>query len=87
MRSLRGPSTYLTVVVICMPVAWAQTFSGPSAGHWLLWSNSEGCSSTGGKQAGVRWGQVSSGLFVVNRQQPGQSYIEKVPLVKLRRRD
>lgn len=37
------------------------------------------------RQAGVRWGQVSSGLFVVNIQQLGQNYVEKVPLVKLRR--
>lgn len=37
------------------------------------------------RQAGVRWGQVSSGLFVVNRQQLRQNYVGKIPLVKLRR--
>lgn len=60
-RSLRGSSTYWTVEVISLPVAWAQTLAGPSVGRWLLWSHIEGCSSTGGKQ--TSWSQMGPGLF------------------------
>lgn len=53
--------------------------AGPSVGRWLLRSNSEGCSSTRGRQ--TSWSQmgraVSSGLFVVNRQLR-QNYVGKV---------
>lgn len=61
-----------------MPVAWAQTLACPSdtQGH--------GCYEAilravlvqeVNRQAGVRWGQVSFDLSMVNTDQPGQTYI------------